>query len=232
MNYQSIKRFWDSRAQQYRQKKSLSATNLEEDEKLQELKVKLEKEHVFRLLNLTPEMCVLDLGAGIGAWSFPFADRCREVVGVEYSEGMVSVAREKARESSVTNIEFICLDVLDFCTDRTFDVIFCSGLLLYVPDSELPRLLKNIKHYSKPGTLLFLREAVGMGGRHEIVNKYSEALKAYYNALYRTREEMISLFGHSGFSLLRDEDMFEEGSPLNKWKETRLRVFLFERNGS
>lgn len=61
-----------------------------------------------------------------------------------------------------------------------------------------------------------------------IVDKYSEALKTHYSALYRTRDEYIEMFKRIGYSLIRDEDMFEEGSPLNKWKETRLRVYLFK----
>ena len=47
--------------------------------------------------------------------------------------------------------------------------------------------------------------------------------------MYRTREEYVDMFEGIGFNLLRDEDMFEEESPLNKWKETRLRVYLFTR---
>jgi len=228
INFQSIKKFWDRRAQQYERERSYSITNLEEDDKLQELKVKLEREHVFKLLKLTPDMRVLDLGAGVGAWSILFASKCKEVVAVEYSGKMIDIAKQTAEQASINNIEFVCKDVLDFSTTQKFDVIFSSGLLMYLPDSQISKLLLNIKGYSQNGTILFLREPTGTEGRYEIVDKYSEALKTHYSALYRTRDEYIEMFKRIGYSLIRDEDMFEEGSPLNKWKETRLRVYLFK----
>lgn len=224
----SIKKFWDSSAQQYEQKKSYSVTNLEEDNKLQQLKVKLEREHVFKLLKLTANMRLLDLGAGVGAWSMLFAKKCKEVVAVEYSEKMYEIAKQMAEKKSINNIEFVCKDVLDFSTTQKFDVIFSSGLLMYLPDSQISKLLLNIKGYSQNGAILFLREPTGIAGRYEIVDKYYEALKIYYSALYRTRDEYIEIFKKIGYSLILDEDMFEQGSPLNKWKETRLRVYLFK----
>ena len=71
-----------------------------------------------------------------------------------------------------------------------------------------------------------------MAGRYEIINKYSEALKTYYSALHRSREESLDLFRDIDFEVLRDEDMFEEGSPLNKWAETRLRLYLLRHRGN
>ncbi|MCK4752342.1 MAG: class I SAM-dependent methyltransferase [Planctomycetes bacterium] len=227
----SIKKFWDNRAQQYEQSKSLSVTNLEEDEELQQLKVQLEHEHIFRLLKIAPNMQILDLGAGIGAWSAVFASKCKKVVAVEYSENMLEIARQTAKEDSVNNIDFICQDVLEFRTEQKFDVIFCSGLLLYLDDSQVAKLLLNIKGHSKKDTVLLLREPAGINGRYEIIDKYSEALKASYSALYRTNKEYITMFNQIGYSIVCDEDMFEEGSPLNKWEETRLRLYLFQYRG-
>jgi cyclopropane fatty-acyl-phospholipid synthase-like methyltransferase len=228
LNLQTIKAFWDKRAKQYEKKKSYSITNLEEDEQLQQLKVELEQEHIFKLLKIKTNMSILDLGAGIGAWSMLFASKCKEVVAVEYSAKMIEIAKQIAKRESINNIEFVCQDVLDYCTTQKFDVIFISGLLIYIPDSEIPRLLQNMSDYSKKGTYLLVRDSTGIEGRYEIVNKYSEALKVDYSALYRTRDEYIEMFRKIGFELVVDEDMFEKGCPLNKWKETRLRVYLFE----
>jgi hypothetical protein len=36
------------------------------------------------------------------------------------------------------------------------------------------------------------------------------------------------MFAAAGFSIVRDENMFEEGSPLNKYPETRLRIYQFK----
>ena len=96
----SIRRFWEARAREPDRPGSYSVTNLEEDRRLEELKVRLEREHVFAILPLAPSMRVLDLGAGIGAWSFEFARRCREVVAIEYSQEMIERAKRAAAEQS------------------------------------------------------------------------------------------------------------------------------------
>jgi len=231
MDSDKIKKFWNNRAQQCEQGQSFSITNLEENDELQILKVRLELEHISRLLDITPDMKVLDLGAGVGAWSLLFAAQCKKVVAVEYSDKMLKIAKQIAKDKLVDNIDFVCRNVLDYRTSEKYDIIFCSGLLLYLDDVQIGKLLTNITGYSKKGTILLLREPAGIQGRYEIVNKYSETLKAYYSALYRTSEEYINLFKRISYSHVYDEDMFEAGSPLNKWKETRLRVYVFEYTG-
>jgi len=228
LNSENIKGFWDKRAEKYENKKSFSITNLEEDERIQKLKIILERKKIFKLLKLNSHLKVIDLGSGIGAWSILFAKKCNQVVAVEYSQKMIDIAKQLAKKKSINNIEFICENVLDFKTRQKFDVIFISGLLIYILDEEIGKLLKNIYEYSKTGTILLLRDSTGISGRHEIIQEYSEALKTNYSALYRTRSEYIEFFERIGYSLIFDEDMFDEGSPLNKWKETRLRIYLFK----
>jgi len=69
----------------------------------------------------------------------------------------------------------------------------------------------------------------GIESRHEIDNQFSDHLKSNYSATYRTREQYKELFENAGFVLSKDENMFPEGHPLNKYEETRLRLFLFRR---
>ena len=60
------------------------------------------------LARLTPEMTVLDVGAGIGRWTLPMARRVRRVTAVEPLLGMRQVLVERATAQGVAN-----LDVLD-----------------------------------------------------------------------------------------------------------------------
>ena len=43
------------------------------------------------------------------------------------------------------------------------------------------------------------------------------------------KETLKELFEKAGFELIKDEDMFEAGSQLNRHKETRLRIYKFRR---
>ena len=60
------------------------------------------------LARLTPEMTVLDVGAGIGRWALPITRRVRRVTAVEPLLGMRQVLVERATAQGVAN-----LDVLD-----------------------------------------------------------------------------------------------------------------------
>ena len=100
---------------------------------------------------------------------------------------------------------------------------------MYLNDDELDVLLARVRGYSRPGTAVVLRDGTGIAGRYEIARRWSEALQANYAAIYRTREEYIALFAGIGFALVADDDMFGPGCALNKWPETRLRIYRFER---
>ena len=228
-DYRKIKSFWDDRADQYRVKKSFSGTNLEENVEHQQIKIRCEKEKISEFLNSKRFDSVLDLGSGLGFWSNYFANRCKRVVAVEFSEKMTENARIISEQNSVNNIKFITENVLDYVANEKFDLIFISGLMIYIGDEDITRLQSNIKKCSRKGSYLLLRDGTGTPSRYQIADKYSEALKTEYSALYRTSDEYKSIYKNIEFVSIRDEDMFKKGSPLNKHPETKLRLYLFKR---
>ena len=56
---------------------------------------------------LTPEMTVLDVGAGIGRWALPIARRVRRVTAVEPLPGMRQVLVERAAAQGIANLDVI-----------------------------------------------------------------------------------------------------------------------------
>ena len=56
---------------------------------------------------LTPEMTVLDIGAGIGRWTVPMAQRAGSVTAVEPLQGMRQVLVERAASRSITNLRVL-----------------------------------------------------------------------------------------------------------------------------
>ena len=67
--------------------------------------------HVLR--RLTPEMTVLDIGAGIGRWTLPIARRVRRVTAVEPLQGMRQVLVERASAQSVANLDIVALSWME-----------------------------------------------------------------------------------------------------------------------
>ncbi len=227
IDQKKVKEFWDSRGKQLNKVPFDSITNLEENPELMKLKIKLEQEKVLGLIPFNKKMKLLDLGAGIGNWSMFFANKVDYVYAVEYSEELIKLGKERIEKLGINNIKFVHAPAQEFLNNTKFDVIFISGLFVYMNDDECKELLMNIPSYSKEKTFIILRDGTGINGRYEINNKYSDNLKTYYSAIYRTRETYIKYFEDIGSKLLKDENMFSGDSILNKYPETRLRIYLF-----
>ena len=62
-------------------------------------------EHILGLV--TPDLTVLDIGAGIGRWSVPIAGKARHVTAVEPLRGMRQVLAERAAARGIVNLEVV-----------------------------------------------------------------------------------------------------------------------------
>jgi SAM-dependent methyltransferase len=56
---------------------------------------------------VTPGSSLIDIGCGTGELVLFLSDRCRQLVGVEASQGMWAYARERVRDLGLTNVRFI-----------------------------------------------------------------------------------------------------------------------------
>ncbi len=223
-----VKRFWDERAARHADDPGL--TNLEENPELRDLKISLEEARVADYLGtLREESIVLDLGGGYGVWAFKIAPAVAHVDVVDFCAPLVERGTAKAAELAVNNITFTHAAAQDFTSTRSYDLVFISGLLLYLNDDELDQLLDRIAGYSQAGSVVLLRDGTGVPDHYEITKRWSEALQANYAAIYRTRDEYLAAFARIGYTCVRDDDMFEPGCVLNKFPETRLRIYRFVR---
>ena len=225
-----IKNFWDSRADVFGKVAFESIANLEQDPNNLEVKIRLETNKVLAWLPDLQHKTILDLGAGVGQWALRFSLLgASNITAVEYSLGLVEIGRKEAARRAIQNIEFVVSAAEDFKSDLQYDVIFISGLFVYLTDQQAVRLLSNLSNCTKKSSSVLLRDGVGRFVRHEINDRYSDHLQSHYSATYRTAEQYQKMFEEAGFQCLRDEDMFPEGHSLNKYPETRLRLFSFGR---
>lgn len=227
-----VKRFWEGRAATMGKVAFESVANLEQDSDNLKLKIDDETAKVFSWLPDTAGLSILDLGAGVGQWTFRFAERgAARVLAVEYAQGLADIGRDEARRRGFDQVEFQVSPAERFDGDEAFDLVYISGLFVYLNDDQAARLLEKLGRFVRPGGLLMLRDGTGILGRHEIDDRHSEHLGERYSAVYRTRDEYVAMLESCGLELLRDEDMFAEGHPLNKYPETRLHLFLFRKPG-
>lgn len=226
-----IRHFWDARAKLYERLPFESIANLEQDGDNLKLKIAHETEKVFSWLGAVEHKTILDLGAGVGQWAFRFAERgAAHVTAVEYSAELVEIGRKECGRRNVSNVEFVVSPAESFETSALFDIVFCSGLCVYLDDDQFVSLAGNLPRYVRPEGMLLIRDGMGLQRRHEINDRFSEHLQSTYSATYRTRDMYLDALAGSGLTPVRDENMFEEGHPLNKYPETRLHLFLFRRS--
>lgn len=220
-----IKNFWEARGKKFAAPTEAMA-NLESSPELLSLKVAQEQNVVLPRLDLKPDMDVLDIGAGYGQWSMRFAPHVRSVTAVEYADSMLRAGVEEAKSRNLANIHFIPSAAEDFIPEKNYQLVFISGLFLYLDDPQAEKVASMAMNALAPGGRLFLREAISMlDRRHVIENRWSTAMESNYSALYRLPEEFIQLF--KKLRLVERGHFFPDGSPLNKWKETRLHFYLF-----
>lgn len=225
-----VRSFWEGRAATMGRVAFESIANLEQDPDNLKLKIDDETRKVFSWLPELRRWRVLDLGAGVGQWTFRFADRgAAGVVAVEYAHGLAEIGRAEAARRGQDHVTFVESGAEAYRSDEPFDLVFISGLFVYLNDDQADRLLANLPSLVRPGGTLLLRDGTGVAARHEIDDKPSAHLGEKYSATYRTREQYLALLQGAGFTCLRDENMFPEGHPLNKYPETRLRVYEFRR---
>ena len=126
-----VKRFWEGRAAALHTVAFESVANLEQDSANLELKINDETAKVFDWLPDMAGLTVLDLGGGVGQWSFRFAERGAErVLAVEYAEGLAAIGREEALRREMPQVEFQISSAEDFDTEERFDLVFISGLFV------------------------------------------------------------------------------------------------------
>jgi 2-polyprenyl-3-methyl-5-hydroxy-6-metoxy-1,4-benzoquinol methylase len=93
---------------------------------------------------------LLEFGAGTGRLLIPLANRCRTVVGVDLSPAMIG--RVDATDLP-SNAELLVGSMVDWTTDRRFDVVACvfNTLLEIAGQEDQYRALHNAASLVKPG---------------------------------------------------------------------------------
>jgi len=107
-------------------------------------------------LVLRPGMRVLDVCCGSGASGLPAAEAVApdgQVLGVDLAEKLLALARAKAQQRGLTNIEFRTGDMLDLgLPEAGFDAVVCVFGIFFVPD--IPAAVRELWRFVAPGGAL------------------------------------------------------------------------------
>jgi SAM-dependent methyltransferase len=118
-----------------------------------------ETEAVVHLLSIDRPMQILDLACGFGRIANRLARRGHQVVGVEYQEGFLSIARQEAASMRLAgrggSVVYRQGDMRQLDESDAYDrVIMVFNSFGYFPDEENLQVLRNVARALRPGGLV------------------------------------------------------------------------------
>ena len=188
---------------------------------------KLEYYMTMKILeeHLPSNGAILDLGGGVGAYSFPLAKKGYNVYLSDLSEDLINQASKQKQEEKVDNL--ISCDVvnavdLSIYNDNKFDVVLLFGPLYHLlEESERNKCLSEVNRVLKPGGKIFASFIPYLSGSIAIVDRYfrhpeqvdinnlSEVFKSgkfnnssdkgFQEGYYPTSDEIEKIFAQNGF---------------------------------
>ena len=139
---------------------------------------------------------VLDLGCGPGRDSDYLKDEGLDVIGVDFSSEMISLAKEYVDKKIFKEADFDD----DLFKEGEFDGIWANASLIHVPKSSMLHTIKHISSWLKEGGVMYLNVIEGLGEQEiRIKNFYEEELMVSFYGV----DEIIQIVEESGLSVIK-----------------------------
>ncbi len=107
---------------------------------------------------LKRESAVLEIGCGTGTTAFKLAECVDEMTATDISSNMISIAKERAEEQKVQNINFAQTTLFDEKLKKeSFDVILAFNLIHLLEDTQA--VMKRINELLRPGGFFISKTA-------------------------------------------------------------------------
>jgi len=97
---------------------------------------------------------VLEVGVGTGINLSLYPKNC-SVTGIDFSESMLEIARERAERKDIRNVRLLQMDAADLkFADDAFDIVYAPYLISVVPDPV--RVAHEMRRVCRPGGRVIL----------------------------------------------------------------------------
>jgi SAM-dependent methyltransferase len=151
---------------------------------------------------VTPQMSVLDVGAGTGRFALALAPQVQQVIAVEPNGAMLSYLRQDAAEQGITNITYVPTTWQGAPDDLAADIVICSHVLY--PIRDIVPFLTKLQAATRRTCFIYLRatpfDAVTKhlwqhfhGEERCLVPEYIHALDVLYEMGIYANVEVVKL---------------------------------------
>ena len=146
---------------------------------------------------------VLDVGCAGGTKSKYFISKGLEVLGIDFSENLIEIAKREVPKG-----EFRVLDVNDLDTlEESFDGIFMQAVLLHIPRKEVESVFTKAVDKLKTGGYLYVavKDKIEGGTDEEVKkeNDYGYDYERFFS--YFSVSEMREYFENSGLKIIYED---------------------------
>lgn len=237
IDYHETRDFFKKRAGKFKADNPYSVTMYQDNNpQLVMERNQKETEKLLPMLMLDENSRVLDIACGIGRWSDAIKNSICQYCGVDFSEDLIKIAIQRNKHLSnrkflvgaVNDIE----NVLENSGKEKYNRILMIGILMYLNENDMNTTLSQVEAVCENHSIICIREPIGITERLTLKHFYSEELEDTYNAIYRTRDELMGFFKETlipkGFRLVKEDFLFSEDA-LNNRKETAQYYYIFER---
>jgi 2-polyprenyl-3-methyl-5-hydroxy-6-metoxy-1,4-benzoquinol methylase len=196
--YEKVKNFYNNQAKANPDSAAVLAINNPIEQKYRELE---EWDHFKKIIPLRNDMDILEIGCGAGRWCFNIAPHVNFVQGIDISHEVISIANIKKRDNNVLNVNFEERNLLNFSSEKKFDIIYFSGVLLYIADNDLSNIIIHFSHMLSDGGYFIVRDTCmtkkGLSYEYPYGEEYGPC-----PVYYRMRNTYSQLFKQNGFELM------------------------------
>ena len=204
----STKEFWENRANNINNLQTVllgsDKTGIEQNTRNEHEKLIVES-----VVKQIQNPRILDIGCGIGRWAENLINQFDSYTGVDFSEGFINFASEKF--ANYSNIKFYNNSILNLdkeILDSKFNFIICTGVLMYVNDTNLSKFFKTLKQMTNTCNIqnIYIQESISIMDNRLTLNQFeSKDLKTNYNAIYRTKQEYEEYFKTNKFDMIKTD---------------------------
>ncbi len=207
----STKEFWENRANNINNLQTVllgsDKTGIEQNTRNEHEKLIVES-----VVKQIKNPRILDIGCGIGRWAENLINQFDSYTGVDFSEGFIDYASKKFSDNE--NIKFYNNSILNLdkeILDSKFNFIICTGVLMYVNDSNILNIFKAFRRVTPE--YVYIQESISLMDARLTLNKFeSKDLKTNYNAIYRTKQEYEEYFKTNKFDIIKTDLLLDNKS--------------------